>query len=107
MIRVKIIWMCQERDLPLAEPGREQSALEIFPIHGLTPEEYAARESHRWACFSFADYRYRDPELSAWIQRLGSILFCAPGAPSVEELRAQYLTPAERQEIEREADQAF
>lgn len=62
-------------DLPLADPGRERDAREWFPIGKMSPEEYAAREGHRWYCFSFDDYRYADPEVDRWIQRLGDILF--------------------------------
>ena len=61
-------------DLPPADPGRERDARELFPLD-MTPEEYAAKHGHEWFCFSFDDYRYADPELDRWIQRLGDILF--------------------------------
>jgi len=62
-------------DLPLADPGRERDARELFPFLAMTPEEYAARHGKDWYCFSFDDYRYSDPVLDRWIQRLGDILF--------------------------------
>lgn len=76
--------------LPIADPGREAMAREIFPMT-MTPEEYAAREGYRWVCFSFDDYRYSDGALTEWIHRLGDILFRRNGAPSIDELRARLL----------------
>jgi len=66
-------------DLPPADPGRERDARELFPLN-MSPEEYAAMYGHEWYCFSFDDYRYSDPELDRWIQRLGDILFKRDGA---------------------------
>jgi len=88
-------------ELPMADPGREEMAREIFPLN-ISPEEYAARNAHGWLCFSFDDYRYSDPKLTQWIQRLGDVLFGRNGAPSVEELRARLLTPEEIAAIEDE-----
>jgi hypothetical protein len=82
-------------ELPMADPGREADARRLFPFD-LSPDEYAARHGHGWYCFSFDDYRYPDPKVDAWIQRLGDILFRREGAPSLDELRARYLTPDER-----------
>jgi hypothetical protein len=62
-------------------------------------------------CFSFHEYRYRDEALNRSIQRFADIAFCADGAPSIEELRANLLTregqAAIDEEIrqEREADE--
>jgi hypothetical protein len=81
--------------LPMADPGRERDARELFPF-AMSPEEYAARHAHEWYCFSFDDYRYADPVMERWIHRLGDILFRREGAPSVAELRERYLTAAER-----------
>jgi len=78
--------------LPLADPGRERDARELFPLD-MTPDEYAARHASDWFCFSFDDYRYTDRELERWIHRLGDILFARDGAPSIEELRARYQLP--------------
>jgi hypothetical protein len=85
--------------LPLADPGRERDARAWFPREQ-TPEEYAARHAHAWVSFSFDDYRYRDPALTAWIQRLGDILFGRNGAPSVAALRERFLTAEERAAVE-------
>lgn len=87
--------MSDRSELPFANPGREQLARELFPYREQTPEEYAARQAHQWMSFSFDDYRYSDPELEAWIARLGDILFKRPGAPSLEALRAKFLTSEE------------
>ena len=90
-----------DQALPMADPGRERTAMELFPV-AQSPEEYAARNAHLWVSFSFDDYRYRDPILNAWIQRLGDIFFRRNGAPSISELREKYLTLEERQHIEAE-----
>lgn len=58
--------------LSLAPPNCEYLAKKMFPLD-MSPEEYAARYSEDWFCFSFNRYRYRDPELNIWIQRLGEI----------------------------------
>lgn len=83
-----------------ADRGREELAKELFAL-GYSPEEYAARFAHNWYCFSLDDVCYSNPDLDAWIQRLGDILFRRPGAPAVADLRAIYLTPEERERIER------
>src|SRR5262245_58492533 len=71
----------------------------------LSPEEYAARHAHEWGCFSFHRYRYRDPTLSAWIRRLGEILF---DRNEVERCRQRFLTQEELAEVRRqEANDAF
>jgi hypothetical protein len=88
-----------EHTLPMADPERERTAKELFPITQ-SPEEYAARNAHLWVSFSFDDYRYQDPLLNTWIQRLGDILFGRNGAPSLLALRGKYLTPEERQHID-------
>ncbi|WP_053232311.1 hypothetical protein [Sandaracinus amylolyticus] len=91
--------MSEDSARPLAHAGREEQARELFPYREQTPEEYAARHFHEWMCFSFDEFRYSDPELDAWIARLGQIFFERPGAPSVEELRARFLTPEEIEAI--------
>ena len=78
-------------------------AAETFPFRELSPEEYAARNAHLWSAFSFDDFRYEDPELDAWIARLGDILFQRKGAPTLRELRERFLTPEERRAVEKES----
>lgn len=58
----------------------------------LTPEEYAARHGHRWGCFSYHLYRYRDQALGAWVRRLGEIL---SDDDELERCRQRFLTPQE------------
>jgi len=91
-------------DLPIADPGREADARRIFPFD-MSPDEYAARHAHEWYCFSFDDYRYADPAMERWIQRLGDILFRREGTPSLNELRARYLTADERRAIEKREEE--
>jgi hypothetical protein len=40
---------------PLASVSYEETASELFSLT-LSPEEYAARESANWMCFSFDEY---------------------------------------------------
>jgi hypothetical protein len=60
------------KQLPLAPYNCERMAKTIFSLN-MSPEEYAARYSADWFCFSFHRYYYRDPQLDEWIQRLGAI----------------------------------
>ena len=39
----------------------------------MSPEEFAAREGHKIACFSFGNYRYLDTEFNEWIHLLDDI----------------------------------
>jgi hypothetical protein len=89
-----------------ADSSCEEMAAAMFG-QGLSPEEYAARLAHGWYCFSLGDYRYSDPAIDAWMQRLSDILFGFNGAPSVEELRLRFLTPEERLRIEKEMQEEF
>lgn len=70
----------------------------------LSPEEYAARHAHKWELFSLHRYRYRDPELGAWVRRLGEIIF---SAAEVERCRQQFLTPHELAEVRRKEQEEF
>jgi hypothetical protein len=90
-----------DTERPLADPGREKMARQMFS-EGLSPEEYAARYSHGIWCFSLGDLRYPDPALEAWIRRFTDILHQENGAPGVAELREKLLTPEERQRIKQQ-----
>jgi hypothetical protein len=70
----------------------------------LSPEEYAARNAHKWGCFSLNRYRFRDPALGAWVHRLGEILFTEG---EVERCRQRFLTPEEWAEVRRQEAEAF
>lgn len=68
----------------------------------MSPEEWAARNGHRLGNFGFAAYRYADPELDDFIQRLRAAL------SSIEEHRQRFLTQEERDQIAKEiADPNF
>ena len=84
---------------PLAAPDMEAQARRMM-VDGITPDEYAARWSHTMASFSMDEFSYRDPDVHAWIHRLGAILFHRPGMPRLADLRARYLTADERTAIE-------
>jgi len=87
--------------LPLASPEMEAQVRRMM-MDGVSPEEYAARWSHTIAAFSMHGYRYQEPGVEQWVHRLGEILARLPGAPSLKDLRAKYLTAAERKAIEEE-----
>lgn len=86
-------------------PGNyEEEARNIFPYKTLSPEQYAAHESHKWATFSFDDYIYKDAELNEWIHSLGDIFF-TEGA--IETARKKHLTSAELEKIKQEENEPF
>jgi hypothetical protein len=59
---------------PMADPFREDW-MRIWHAEGLTPEEWAARNAQDLLCFSGGEYRYADPAVNRWVQRLVAILF--------------------------------
>lgn len=70
----------------------------------MSPEEYAARYAHLWGCFSLDQYRYKDPILGAWVRRLAEIL---SSEEEVERSRRTFLTPDERDQIQKDQPKAF
>ena len=70
-----------ESELPQAPDRLERAAHRLIAI-GLSPEEYAGRRGANILIFSLHKYRYRDPEVNTYVQRLGYIL-------SMPELRTQ------------------
>ena len=95
-----------DAERPPADQGRTEIAMEHFAL-GLSADEYAARHAHEWLSFSLDDVRYDNAKLDAWIQRLGDILFGRNNAPTLDELRNQYLSPDERTAIERAENEPF
>ena len=92
------------KDQPLAHPGREKQAKELFPVAEMSPEEYAARNGVDWAAFSFDHFAYRDSALDEWVQELGRI-FSTPGR--LAEVQERFLTPEELQRVRKRADEPF
>jgi hypothetical protein len=70
----------------------------------LSPEEYAARHAHEWACFAFHRYRFQDPLLGAWVRRLGEIL---DSESEVERCQQRFLTAEEMAEVQRQQAEGF
>lgn len=62
-------------EYPPAPMDRVMEAERLFPYRSLSPEEYAAREGHKWLSFSFDDFIYPSVELNEWIHSLGDIFF--------------------------------
>ena len=83
-----------DTERPPADKDRTEIAEQHFSL-GLSADEYAARHAHQWGCFSLDEVRYADSNLDAWIQRLGDIFFRRNDAPTLDELRNQYLTSDE------------
>ncbi|WP_158289085.1 hypothetical protein [Rubrivivax albus] len=89
--------------LKIADGFREEFARSQVDLRQ-TPDEYAAREAHKFLLFDLDDYSYRDQELHSWIHRFGAILRGVEGMPSIEELRLRYLSQSERDAIAREQE---
>jgi hypothetical protein len=87
-----------DRELSLAEPRMEAYARRMM-IDGITPEEFAARYAHTIETFVMDNFSYREPEVEAWVHRLGAILWGRPDAPRLADLRVRYLTDEERRKI--------
>lgn len=84
--------MCDMPDRPLASEETERRVRATFPVE-MAPAEFAARDGEGWMNFPFADYRYRDEILDAWICETGKIL---RDPALLQQAQEQYLTPAER-----------
>jgi hypothetical protein len=70
----------------------------------LSPEVYAARNAHNWACFALHRYRYQDPVLGAWVRRVGELLH---DHDELERCRQRFLTPEELAEVRRQEAEGF
>ena len=86
-------------DRPLAHPDRVRDAMRIFPYRDQAPRFHAAHNAHLYGCSDFDEYRYPDPQLTAWIDELHR-LFRTPG--EVERCRREHLSPEQREAIARE-----
>lgn len=95
-------------DLPADRSGEEGDwvARRFFSEEDLrlSPEEYAARHAHNFGCFSLHLRHYRDPDLGAWVRRLGEIL-STDG--EVERCRSRFLGPDELEKVYREEAEEF
>src|SRR5262245_6199507 len=74
----------ETRQVPKAAPGRfdcegDEVARQFFSADDLrmSPEEYAARHAHEWGLFPLHFFRFRDPELAAWVRRFAEIFSSA------------------------------
>jgi hypothetical protein len=87
-----------------APEWRESDALDIFPFKEMGAEEYAAREAHNWASFSYDNYIYKNKELNEWLHTLGDIFY---GKNKVNEARKKHLTEEEIKSIEKIQNEPF
>ena len=70
-----------------------------LPYQEMSPEEYVARHGHGWGCFSLDLHRYRDPEIEAWVRRLGELMH---DVRAMERCRRLYLSADEYAQVQRE-----
>ena len=68
------------------------------------PEEYVARHAHLLGTFSFHFHRFDDPELEAWVRRVGELL---GSERDVERCRERFLSPDELAVVRRQAADDF
>ena len=87
--------------LPLADPGRAETAERIFSDYKtMPPEEWVAKFSHTIGASSFDQYRYENAELDGWIHRLHKIL--SGPEDDISIYRRQYLSEQEIKDLEGE-----
>ena len=86
-------------ETPPTDPGRtsEEGDWAVRQFVGpedllLSPEEYVARHAHDLAGFGFPSYRFRDPQLGAWVRRVGELL---ASREEVERCRLRFLSEVE------------
>lgn len=70
----------------------------------LAPDEYVARHAHRIGAFALHRYRYRDPGLATWVGRVGELL---ASESEIARCRERFLSPAELDEVRRQAAEDF
>ena len=68
------------------------------------PEEYVARHAHLLGSFAFHLYRFSDPELGAWVRRVGELL---RSEQAVEQCREQFLSPDELAVVRQQAAEDY
>lgn len=78
-------------DRPWASEETERRVRATFPVE-LAPAEFAARDGDGWLDFPFANFRYRDAALDAWICEVARVL---RDPKLIREAQQRYLTPAE------------
>jgi hypothetical protein len=61
-------------DRPLASPERQALAARAFPFRTVAPADYVARHGSDMTAFTYDDDRYADPDLDAWIVKVGRLL---------------------------------
>ena len=81
--------------IPLASEWNEEHALALFPYLSMSPVQYVRTE---WGYapdeFSFDHYRYRNPELAAWLGQVGKLLRSSGGSASAPDAQSR---PSSRQ----------
>jgi hypothetical protein len=96
------------------EPGQPPSADErtVAEVRkqmaeGLSPEEYAAKHGRYILIWSYGYYRYRDPEMEAWVHEFEAILFSSKRLAEAEErhLKGEDLEHARKKQKARERRQ--
>ena len=70
----------------------------------LDPEEFVARRAHGIGAFAFHRYRFADPDLGAWVRRVGALL---ASDAEVERCRERVLSADERAAARRAEAEGF
>lgn len=101
--------MSEKNDLKGSDPSLEEGdwiVRQLFSPEELrmSPEEYAARQAHLWGCFSLHRYRYSDPALAHWINRLADIL---ASGEEIERCRRHFLTAEELASVQQRKIEEF
>jgi hypothetical protein len=80
-------------DLRLASPEQERDAMQrIGTWREQSPEEWVARNIHRYPLWGFAEYRWPTPEFDTWVREAERWIF---DIPARKELRRRFLTDEE------------
>lgn len=87
---------------PRMDDSRIQKLRKTLRIDEYSPEEWAARRSHRLLCFSNVVPREQDPELHDWLERLLEI---TGDEARLESVRRTHLSAEEFAALERELEE--
>jgi hypothetical protein len=74
---------------------------QILPIGEVPPERWVALNAHGIILQSMFTYRYPDPEVDSYVQRVNELLLDHAGRDS---LRREWLSPEEYEQVRREEE---
>lgn len=74
---------------------------EILPVGEMPPERWVALNAHGIVAASMFTYRYPDPEVDSYVQRVLELLL---DYENRDALRRAWLSPEEYEQVRREAE---